>query len=132
MTPRVAVYTRLSHDPTGEQTATARQEAACRAFAEARGWEVIEVFEDADFSAYQPSVVRPRYERLIEGIRDGRFDGVGVVDIILAQPVTAEFVAGKIYRFFVRDELSPALRTRLDNEIRNWTKFIDETGIKAE
>jgi tripartite-type tricarboxylate transporter receptor subunit TctC len=26
----------------------------------------------------------------------------------------------------------PALRTRLENEIRNWTKFIDEKGIKPE
>src|SRR5262252_4384375 len=43
--------------------------------------------------------------------RTGRFDGIGVIDIILAQPVTAEFVAAKIYRFFVREELSPALQT---------------------
>jgi len=27
---------------------------------------------------------------------------------------------------------APVLKTRLENEIRNWTKFIDETGIKAE
>ena len=26
----------------------------------------------------------------------------------------------------------PALRTRLENEIKNWTKFIDEKGIKPE
>jgi uncharacterized protein (DUF1800 family) len=51
--------------------------------------------------------------------RTGRFDGVGVVDIILAQPVTAEFVAAKIYRFFVREELSPALQTRLGGVLRD-------------
>jgi len=27
---------------------------------------------------------------------------------------------------------APVLRTKLEKEIRNWTKFIDETGIKAE
>jgi len=26
----------------------------------------------------------------------------------------------------------PALRARLENEIRNWAKFIDEKGIKPE
>ena len=30
--------------------------------------------------------------------------------IIFEQPVTAEFLAAKIYRFLVRDELSPALQ----------------------
>jgi uncharacterized protein (DUF1800 family) len=45
--------------------------------------------------------------------RTGQFDGVQVIDIILAQPVTSEFVAGKIYQYFVREDLSPALRTRL-------------------
>jgi uncharacterized protein (DUF1800 family) len=43
--------------------------------------------------------------------RTGRFDGVGVIDIILAQPVTAEFVAGKICRFFAREDVSPSLRS---------------------
>jgi tripartite-type tricarboxylate transporter receptor subunit TctC len=27
---------------------------------------------------------------------------------------------------------APALRTRLENEIKNWTKFIDDKGIKPE
>jgi hypothetical protein len=50
--------------------------------------------------------------------RAGRFDGVQVIDLILAQPVTSEFVAGKIYQYFVREELSPALRTRLGQRLR--------------
>ena len=45
--------------------------------------------------------------------RTGDFDGVDVLKIIFEQPVTAEFLAAKIYRFLVRDELSPALRTKL-------------------
>ena len=37
----------------------------------------------------------------------GNFDGVQVIDIILKQPVTADFLASKIYKFFVRDDISP-------------------------
>jgi uncharacterized protein (DUF1800 family) len=51
--------------------------------------------------------------------RTGRFDGVGVIDIILEQPVTADFVAGKLYRYFVREDPSPALRTRLGAVLRD-------------
>jgi len=51
--------------------------------------------------------------------RTGNFDGVDVVKIIFDQPATAEFLAGKIYRFLVRDELSPDLRRRLGAVLRD-------------
>jgi hypothetical protein len=51
--------------------------------------------------------------------RTGNFDGVDVLKIIFEQPVTAEYLAGKIYRFLVRDELSPALRQRLGAVLRD-------------
>ena len=51
--------------------------------------------------------------------RTGNFDGVEVVKIIFEQPVTAEYLAAKIYRFLVRDELSPALRTKLGAVLRS-------------
>ncbi len=50
--------------------------------------------------------------------RTGRFDGVEVLKIIFEQPVTAEYLAGKIYRFLVRDELSPDLRGKLGKVLR--------------
>ncbi len=50
--------------------------------------------------------------------RTGPFDGVDVVRIIFEQPVTAEFLAAKIYRFLVRDGLSPALRAKLGAVLR--------------
>ncbi len=50
--------------------------------------------------------------------RTGNFDGVQVIDILLAQPATAEFIAAKLYRYFVREELSPTLRTRLGELLR--------------
>ncbi|MDQ2803131.1 MAG: DUF1800 domain-containing protein [Pseudomonadota bacterium] len=50
--------------------------------------------------------------------RSGRFDGVEALEIILAQPVTAAFIAGKLYRFFVRDDLDPGLQERLGESLR--------------
>lgn len=51
--------------------------------------------------------------------RTGNFDGVDIIDIIMEQAVTAEYIAGKIYRFFVRDELSPALQRELGKVFRD-------------
>jgi Protein of unknown function (DUF1800) len=48
----------------------------------------------------------------------GNFDGVDTLNIILDQKVTANFIAGKIYRYFVRDDLSPALQERLGAVLR--------------
>jgi hypothetical protein len=50
--------------------------------------------------------------------RTGNFDGVQVLQIIFEQRVTSEFLAAKIYRFLVRDELSPELRARLGAILR--------------
>ncbi|HVG86144.1 MAG TPA: DUF1800 domain-containing protein [Vicinamibacterales bacterium] len=51
--------------------------------------------------------------------RVGNFDGVDVLKIIFEQPVTAEYLAGKVYRFLVRDELSPDLRRKLGAVLRD-------------
>jgi len=56
-------------------------------------------------------------EKTVLGKR-GAFDGVDVIDIILGQPVCADFVASKLYRFFVRDDPSPELRHRLGDRLR--------------
>ncbi len=50
--------------------------------------------------------------------RTGRFDGVDAVKIIFEQPVTAEYLAGKVYRFLVRDDLSQDLRKKLGAILR--------------
>jgi uncharacterized protein (DUF1800 family) len=51
--------------------------------------------------------------------RTGNFDGVDILAIILEQKVTAEFIAGKLYRFFVREELSESLQARLGAILRD-------------
>jgi uncharacterized protein (DUF1800 family) len=43
---------------------------------------------------------------------------VDAVRIIFQQPVTAEYLAGKIYRFLVRDELSADLQKNLGAVLR--------------
>ena len=48
----------------------------------------------------------------------GRFNGEQVIDILLAQPVTAEFLAGKLYRYFVREDLSPEFQQQLGHLLR--------------
>jgi hypothetical protein len=50
--------------------------------------------------------------------KTGHFDGVEVIDIIMQQPATADFIAGKIYRFFVREDLSPELQKQLGSVLR--------------
>lgn len=91
----------------GNYTETDIREAA-RAFT---GWN----FVNLDF------VVAPeKHDDSVKTFlgRRGPFDGVGVIDVILAQPVTAEFVAGKIYRYFVREDPSPALKAQLGARLR--------------
>ncbi|MDA1372563.1 MAG: DUF1800 domain-containing protein [Proteobacteria bacterium] len=51
--------------------------------------------------------------------RTGNFDGVDVIDIIMEQSVTADYIAGKLYRFFVRQELSPTLQAELGGVLRD-------------
>ena len=50
--------------------------------------------------------------------RTGPFDGTDIIDIILAQEPTAEFIAGKLYRYLVREELSDQTRTSLGRTFR--------------
>ena len=50
--------------------------------------------------------------------REARFDGVQMIDHILAQPATADYIAARIYRHFVREELSPATARQLGAVLR--------------
>lgn len=48
----------------------------------------------------------------------GKLDGVDVIDIIMQQSATADYIAGKIYRYFVREDLSPELQKKLGAILR--------------
>jgi len=86
----------------GNYTETDIREAA-RAFT---GWN----YADLDFLVNEDQ--HDDGEKTFLG-RTGNFDGVEIIDIIVEQPVTANYIAGKIYRYFVREELSNELQERL-------------------
>ena len=49
----------------------------------------------------------------------GNFDGVEVIDIILGQDATAKYIASKLYRFYVSNELSDAFADELGKLLRD-------------
>jgi len=51
--------------------------------------------------------------------KTGNFDGVQIIDIIMQQPVTADYIAGKLYRFFVRQDLTPDVQKKLGSVLRD-------------
>jgi uncharacterized protein DUF1800 len=50
--------------------------------------------------------------------RTGQFNGEEIIDIILQQPVTAEFIAAKLYRYFVREDISDGVKKELGRSFR--------------
>jgi uncharacterized protein (DUF1800 family) len=48
----------------------------------------------------------------------GSLDGGDIIDTILKQPVTGEFVAAKLYRFFVREDVAASVKTDLGRSFR--------------
>ena len=49
----------------------------------------------------------------------GHFDGIEVIDRILARPQTSQFIAAKLYRYFVQDDLSPTAEEQLGQRLRH-------------
>jgi hypothetical protein len=49
----------------------------------------------------------------------GPFNGEDIIDAILKQPVTAEFMAAKLYRYFVREDISSSMKTGLGRTLRD-------------
>lgn len=43
----------------------------------------------------------------------GNFNGYDAIDIILKQPAASRFVSGKLYKYFVRDDLTPQMNDQL-------------------
>jgi len=54
--------------------------------------------------------------------RRGNFDGDDIIDIIMEQPITAEFISRKLFSFFAYDDPSPDVVSRLAGVLRG-TKF---------
>lgn len=84
------IYVRLSRDRDGE-TSTARQEADCRAYAAAKGWEIIEVYSDIGVSAYS-GTARPAFEQMLTDVENGKADMVLVWKLDRFSRSLADFI----------------------------------------
>ena len=111
LTPKVGIYARISDDKDGQQTATARQMEDCRAFAERKGWEVADVFEDVDISAFDAKAKRPQFLRMLEALRTGEINGVVVwkLDRLTRQQrdLVRVFEACEPHKAFVASVMEP-------------------------
>ena len=69
---KVAIYIRVStEEQAKEGISLAAQKDRCTKFCEAKGWEVVQVYEDAGYSA--GTINRPAFKRLLEAITKGEF-----------------------------------------------------------
>lgn len=75
MAVRAAVYVRISKDRTGEALGVERQEQDCRELVARQGWELFDVYQDNDISAYSGKP-RPGYRRMLEDIQAGKIDAI--------------------------------------------------------
>ncbi|MBW3663521.1 MAG: recombinase family protein [Actinobacteria bacterium] len=78
---RAAIYVRISDDRESTGLGVARQEADCRALAEQRGHEIVEVYTDNDLTAADPRKPRPGYQRLIADMEAAAWDVLIVWDL---------------------------------------------------
>lgn len=52
--------------------------------------------------------------------RTGNFDGVDIIDIILERDITAAYIAGKLYRYFVRQDLDHEFQLTLGKRLKSF------------
>lgn len=90
---RAVIYVRISDDPEGTERGVDRQEADCRAYAAAHGWEVAAVFRENDTSAFKqrtitlPSgdrvrrVIRPEFRAMLKNLSDGQAEVMVAYDL---------------------------------------------------
>ncbi len=74
--PRTVIYARFSTEMQNANS-TRDQIASCRAFAETKGWQVLEAFEDAGISGANRG--RPGYRKMMQAVKSG------LVDVVLAE-----------------------------------------------
>jgi site-specific DNA recombinase len=93
MSPRAAIYTRISDDSEGLGLGVERQRKDCQSLADRLGWAVSEVFVDNDTSNFTRKS-RPAYERMLAQLEDGRLDALVVwdTDRLTRHPIELETI----------------------------------------
>lgn len=76
-----AVYVRISLDKTGEHLGVQRQLEDCQNLASARGWTVVDIYEDNSISASDSSKTRPEYDRMLRDYDAGKFTALVCYDL---------------------------------------------------
>jgi len=79
---KAAIYTRVSTQEQAESgTSLDTQRERCREYVAARGWTLVEEFEDAGVSGAKEIVDRPAFNALMQACRVGRVDVVVVTKL---------------------------------------------------
>jgi DNA invertase Pin-like site-specific DNA recombinase len=129
---RAVLYVRISDDPSGLERGVDRQEADCRALAEAHGMGVVAVYRENDTSAFKQRtitlptgekvrrVIRPQFRAMLKFLADGGANVMIAYDLDRAvrDPRDLEDLidAKVLYRFAVRS-VTGSLRLDTDSDI---------------
>ncbi|WP_223881139.1 recombinase family protein [Nesterenkonia ebinurensis] len=129
---RAVVYVRISDDPEGGECGVDRQEADCRAYAAAHGWEITAVFRENDTSAFKqrtitlPSgervrrVIRPQFRAMLTHLADGQAQVMIAYDLDRAvrDPRDLEdLIDAKVLAGFTVRSVTGSLRLDTDSDV---------------
>ncbi len=129
---RAMVYVRISDDPAGSERGVDRQEADCRAYAAAHGWQVAAVFRENDTSAFKqrtitlPSgervrrVIRPQFRAMLKHLADDQAQVMIAYDLDRAvrDPRDLEdLIDAKVLGGFTVRSVTGSLRLDTDSDV---------------
>jgi site-specific DNA recombinase len=126
------VYVRISDDPEGTERGVDRQEADCRVYAAAHGWQVVAVFKENDTSAFKqrtitlPSgervrrVIRPEFRAMLKHLAGGQAQAMVAYDLDRAvrDPRDLEdLIDAKVLSGFGVRSVTGSLRLDTDSDV---------------
>ena len=94
VTVRAGIYCRMSLAIQDDTAKIDDQERMCRLTAERLGWEVIDVYQDNNRSAWKHNRKRPAWDRMLADIEAGKINGIIVYhgDRLTRQPMDLEIL----------------------------------------
>jgi len=89
---RAAIYCRMSLAADNDTTKVDDQERLCRATAKRLGWQVADVYQDNNRSAWKHDRKRPQWDRMLADIEAGKISAIIVYhgDRLVRQPMDLE------------------------------------------